>query len=166
MSEERPPEENGRKLKTSLDDEGRWTCQCEDRKRKFWSMVGTLRKRCELKALSVLSMARQRDKKIGAVHRVVGLHVPSRKLTVHNLRYYGFTIIDVCRNAIAQAAPSGASRLESLRRPFLRITDSTATTEPRSSFAGSKAAVSQSTCVKVTRNSWGALASIARTSAS
>ena len=97
-------------------------------------MVGTLRKRFELKALSALSMARQRYKKIGTVHRlgVVGLHVPSRKLTVHNLRYYGFTIIDVCRNAIAQAAPSGASRLESLRRPFLRITDSTATTEPRS----------------------------------
>jgi hypothetical protein len=69
--------------------------------------------------------------KIGAVHRVVGLHVPSRKLTVHDFRYYGFTIIDVCRNAIAQAAPSGASRLESLRRPFLRITDSTATTEPQ-----------------------------------
>ena len=95
-------------------------------------MVGTLRKRFELKALSALSMARQRYKKIGAVHRVVGLHVPSRKLTVHNLRYYGFAIIDVCRNAIAQAAPSGGSRLESLRRLFLRITGSTATTEPRS----------------------------------
>ena len=85
-----------------------------------------------VKGLMALSMARQRYKKIGAVHRVVGLHVPSRKLTVHNLRYYGFTIIDVCRNAIAQAAPSGASRLESLRRPFLRITDSTATSEPQS----------------------------------
>jgi hypothetical protein len=49
-------------------------------------MVGTLRKRFELKALSALSMARQGYKKIGAVHRGVGLHVPSRKLTVHDFR--------------------------------------------------------------------------------
>jgi hypothetical protein len=62
-------------------------------------------------------------------HGAAGLHVASRGPTAHAERRYGFATIDLCRSAIAQAAPSGGSRRESLRSPFLRITDSTATTE-------------------------------------
>jgi hypothetical protein len=67
--------------------------------------------------------------KIGAIHRAVGLHVPSLKLTADGNQRYRFATINVCRSAIVQAALSGGSSRESLRSLFLRITGSTATTE-------------------------------------
>ena len=67
--------------------------------------------------------------KIGAIHRAVGLHVPSLKLTADGIQRHGFATIDVCRIAIAQAARSGGSSRESQRSLFLRITGSTAITE-------------------------------------
>ncbi len=69
-------------------------------------------------------------RKTDAVHCAVGLHVPSRKFTAYTIQYRGFVIINECRNAIVQTALSGGSRRESLRRLFLRITGSTAITEP------------------------------------
>jgi hypothetical protein len=71
-------------------------------------------------------------RKIGALLCAAGLHIPSRKLTARGIQYLAFAIINACRNAIAQAAQSGGSKLESPRRPFLHITGSTATTEPQS----------------------------------
>ena len=71
-------------------------------------------------------------RKISPVHCAAGLHVPSPKLTAYGTQYHGLAIINLCRNAIAQAALSGGSRLESLRRFFLHITGSTAITEPQS----------------------------------
>ncbi len=50
---------------------------------------------------------------------------------IQGIRWYRFATIGLCRSAIAQAAPSGGSSRESLRSLFLRITGSTATTEPQ-----------------------------------
>src|SRR5580700_9007966 len=60
-----------------------------------------------------------------------GLHVPSRKLIPDGIQRYGLATINACQSAIAQAGPSGGSSRENLQKLCLRITGSTATTEPQ-----------------------------------
>src|SRR5690242_15706847 len=78
--------------------------------------------------------------------RVYSVHVPARRPRTPLYSRHAFARINVCRNAIAQAERSGGYRLASLRRPFLHITGSTVTTEPKSLFAGKRAAMSPFTC--------------------
>src|SRR5690242_4090272 len=71
------------------------------------------------------------------------------------MRHDGSLELTTCRNAIAQAVPSGDSRPENLRRLFPQITGLSATTERQSSFAGKRAAANPSMYVRVTQKSWG-----------
>src|SRR5258707_4584515 len=97
---------------------------------------------------------------------VYSVHVPARRprIPLHSGR--AFAKINVCRNGIAQAERSGGYRLASLQRLFLHITGSTVTTEPKSLFAGKRAAMSPFTCARITRSNWGPLATTARKPAS
>src|ERR1700756_2762567 len=97
---------------------------------------------------------------------VYSVHVPARRPRTPLYLEHAFAKINVCRNGIAQAERSGGYRLASLQRLFLHITGSTVTTEPKSLFAGKRAAMSPFMCARVTRSNWGRLATTARKPAS
>src|SRR6202008_1528022 len=97
---------------------------------------------------------------------VYSVHVPARRPRNPLHSEHAFAKINACRNGIAQAERSGGYRLASLQRLFLHITGSTVTTEPKSLFAGKRAAMSPFTCVRVTRSNWAPLATTARRPAS
>jgi hypothetical protein len=98
--------------------------------------------------------------------RAYSVHVPARRPRTLLHSEHDFAKINVCRNGIAQAERSGGYRLASPQRLFLLITGSTVTTEPKSLFAGKRAAMSPFTCARVTRSNWDPLATTARKPAS